>query len=119
MDCRIVSRDAEYLACWHPKDRPPIITLNIQNLWDWAVESSPPRATQDDMEDRFVRKLDGVFLQELVCIFKTADRIRIRGGACNPYCRHEKIVDCLLAPDEWGVIREFHRKKKIKYLEDE
>jgi hypothetical protein len=116
-DVKIVNKNVGYMAKWHTED-PDTIYLNVYSVWDWASKNSPPRETQPDIEDRFITKLDSVFIQELVCIFKTADKIRLKGGSCSPICRHEKLVDLMCHPDDWHDVREHHRKKKIRVLEE-
>jgi hypothetical protein len=116
-DIKIVNKNVGYMAKWHTEN-PDLIYLNVYSIWHWSANNSPPRATQDEMEDRFAMKLGSVFLQELVCIFKTADKIRLKGGSCNPICRHEKLVDLMSHPDDWEDVREHHRKKKIRVLEE-
>ena len=117
-DIKIVSKEAGNYMGAHTTENPDEIWLNIMSIWDWTARSSPPRATQDDIIERFAKKLNAIFLQELVCIVKASDKIRIKGGACNPYCRHEKLVDMMVTPDEWKEIREFHKQKKIRVLEE-
>jgi hypothetical protein len=117
-DIKIVSKEVGNYMGAHTTENPDEIWLNIMSIWDWTVKSSQPRATQDEIIDRFAKKLNAIFLQELVCIFKAQDKIRIKGGACNPYCRHEKLVDMMVTPDEWKEIRKFHKQKKIRVLEE-
>lgn len=116
-EIKIVSKEAGDYMGKYETNNPDTVWLNVMSIWNWSAETSPPRVTMDEMIDRFAGKLNEIFLRELVCITKTRDKIRLRGGACRPYCRHEKLVDMMVSPDEWDEIRVFHRGKKIRYLE--
>jgi hypothetical protein len=102
---------------WHTEN-PDLIWLNVYSIWNWSFKNSPPRETTEDIEDRFILKLNSVYIQELVCIFKTIDKVRLKGGSCSPICRHEKLVDMMCHPDDWEQVREHHRQKKIRVLEE-
>ena len=111
------AKNHRYLGAYHPNE-PEKIYLNISEIWQWAAEHSPKRATQDDIEEWFTKKLNGIHLQELVCTVKHADKLRIKGGCCNPFCRHEHLVDMMISPDEWNDIRSFHQKKRVEYAQE-
>lgn len=111
-----IRKNGEYMGA-HYANNPDEIFLNVGKIWEWAAENSPKTASSDDIEEWFTKKLYAIFIQELACIFKGKDKLKIKGGACVPYCHHEALVDLMVTPDEWQEIRAFHRQKRSQYNE--
>jgi hypothetical protein len=108
----VVKPKCDYLGLWYYND-PNTVILNVGTIWEWAAKHTPARATDEDRVEVFTRKINDVFLQELICTIKTKDKLRVKNGnCCKPNCRIERIVDFMSNPDDWGKVKRLHARQR-------
>ena len=79
---------ATHAARWNIKGDHGQITLFIPSIWDDARKHSDFQECdhlEEVMED-FIGALVFGYLMERVCLERAHDRIRVKGGRCNPCC---------------------------------
>lgn len=67
---------SKFLGYQSKSGRKGIVKLYISNIWKWA----------DGDFSVFWKRMIAILLMERICLERAFNKIRIKGGKCNPCC---------------------------------
>jgi len=86
---------------WNINKSIGIITINLPNIYNITIKFNK---NKDNFVNEFISNLIEIELKERVCIERAYQKIRIKGGKCNP-CVVDKICAFMLWSYEWDRLR--------------
>jgi|GEM_PF-5167622 hypothetical protein len=78
-------------ARWNIHGDSGSITLFLPPIWDDASVS--PQFHEDDLVDFLVLQIGHTYLLERICLERAHEKIKIKGGRCEPSCHVAPVAE--------------------------
>ena len=96
--------NSKWPAYWNINGNTGKISFYLGNIWEIAQSRPKPDIGGWDEMDSFIDELLFYDISERFCLERAHEKIKIKGGKCNPCCvKH--ITELAMYPHAWDKIR--------------